>query len=166
VYFRQGYRFKHETTWKQQGNSLNFRWQHWFNMPAASGAPITIKGKWHLKFKILLGPQRCPNLTPCDFYMWGFVKEQVYQPPIPQSLRERISQAIANVDESQLRLTWEEFECRIDVRQVTNGAYIAHFWINLWFSMLFSSYFMFVSLTFSKIHYFLLAQVIYNSPVY
>jgi hypothetical protein len=36
-------------------------------------------------------PPRSP-LTPCDSYLWGYVKEQVYHPSIPQSLRELISQ--------------------------------------------------------------------------
>jgi hypothetical protein len=58
--------------------------------------------------------------------MWN-VKDQVYQTPISQSLRERISQATANVDESQLRRTWEEFEYGADDCRVTNGAHIEHF---------------------------------------
>jgi hypothetical protein len=29
VYFRNGYKYKHEMTWRQHGNSLSFRCQHW-----------------------------------------------------------------------------------------------------------------------------------------
>jgi hypothetical protein len=48
---------------------------------------------------------RSPDLTQCQFYLWGYVKDQVYQPPVPKSFRKRISQVTANVDESQLRRT-------------------------------------------------------------
>ncbi|PNF28849.1 hypothetical protein B7P43_G04437 [Cryptotermes secundus] len=29
-------------------------------------------------------PPRSPDLTPCDFFLWGFVKDEVYVPPLPQ----------------------------------------------------------------------------------
>jgi hypothetical protein len=72
-------------------------------------------------------PPRSPDLTPCDFYVWGYVKDQIYQPPMPQSvreLREWISQPIANDDESHLWRTWEEFEYRVHVCRVTNRTHI------------------------------------------
>jgi hypothetical protein len=70
-----------------------------------------------------------PDLTPRDFYLWGYVKDQVYQSPMPQTLREirqQISQGIANVDDSQLRRAWEEFEYRVRIYRVSNGAHIEH----------------------------------------
>ncbi|GFV22031.1 hypothetical protein TNCV_4527161 [Trichonephila clavipes] len=27
-----------------------------------------------------------PNLMPCDFYLWGFIKDCVYVPPLPADL--------------------------------------------------------------------------------
>jgi hypothetical protein len=60
-------------------------------------------------------------------------------PDVPTSMsqslpeiRERILQAIANVDESQLRRTWEEFEFCVDVCRVTNGAHIVYIYINVY----------------------------------
>jgi hypothetical protein len=35
-----------------------------------------------------------PDATPCDFFLWGYVKDQVYVPPLPASipgLKVRIS---------------------------------------------------------------------------
>jgi hypothetical protein len=49
---------------------------------------------------------------------------------MPQSLRERISQAIAKVDESLLGRTWEELEYRVEVCRVNNEAHIEHLWKN------------------------------------
>jgi hypothetical protein len=60
-----------------------------------------------------------------------------------RQLRELISQAIANADESQFDLTWEEFEYLVDVSGVTNRTRIERLRINL-------ICFMFVSVTVSK----------------
>ena len=42
------------------------------------------KGDNHL----LPWPPRSLDLTPCDFFLWGFVKDSVYVPPLPMSLKE------------------------------------------------------------------------------
>jgi len=33
-------------------------------------------------------PPRSPQATPCDFFLWGYVKDQVYVPPLPASIPE------------------------------------------------------------------------------
>jgi len=33
-------------------------------------------------------PPRSPDATPCDFFLWGYVKYQVYVPPLPTSIPE------------------------------------------------------------------------------
>ena len=30
--------------------------------------------------------QYTPDVTPCDFFLWGCVKDQVYVPPLPASI--------------------------------------------------------------------------------
>ena len=32
--------------------------------------------------------QYTPDVTPCDFFLWGYVKDQVYVPPLPASIPE------------------------------------------------------------------------------
>ena len=32
--------------------------------------------------------QYTPDATPCDFFLWGYVKDQVYVPPLPASIPE------------------------------------------------------------------------------
>jgi len=53
-------------------------------------------------------PPRSPDLTPCDFFLWGYLKERVYVPPLPADLDEltnRITAAVKSVTEdSQTRL--------------------------------------------------------------
>jgi hypothetical protein len=46
-------------------------------------------------------PLRSPDLTPCDFFLWGYVKDVVYVPPLPndlQELRQRIIAAVATIN--------------------------------------------------------------------
>jgi len=56
-------------------------------------------------------PPRSPDLTPCDFFLWGYIKDRVFLPPLPVSLNElkqRITTADASVDKDMLRSVWTE----------------------------------------------------------
>jgi hypothetical protein len=51
-------------------------------------------------------PSRSPVLTPCDFFLWGCIKDKSFGPPLPVSvndLNQRIATAAASVDEDMLR---------------------------------------------------------------
>ena len=68
-----------------------------------------------------------PDLTVCDFFLWGFVKDNVYIPPLPKTLpqlRERINTAIGNVTQNMLERVWREWEYRLDICRVTRGAHV------------------------------------------
>jgi len=70
---------------------------------------------------------RSPDLTVCDFFLWDFVKDNVYAPsllPTPPELRERINTAIGNVTQDMLVRVWREWEYRLDICRVTRGAHI------------------------------------------
>ena len=70
-----------------------------------------------------------PDLTPCDFFLWGYIKERVFVPPLPVSLNElkqRITTAVASVDEDMLRSVWTELAYRIDICRVTKGSHICN----------------------------------------
>jgi len=44
--------------------------------------------------------------TPCDFFLWGYVKDQVYVPPLPASIPElkvRIGTAIETITADMLQ---------------------------------------------------------------
>jgi len=67
--------------------------------------------------------------TPCDFFLWGYVKDQVYVPPLPASipeLKERIRTAIETITADMLQTVWNELDYRVDVCRITNGAHIEH----------------------------------------
>jgi len=74
-------------------------------------------------------PPRSPDLTPYDFFLWGFVKDTVFVPPLSanlQDLRNRINAAVALVDRDMLTRMWNEMDYRIDVCRITKGGYIEH----------------------------------------
>jgi hypothetical protein len=48
---------------------------------------------------------RSPDLTPSGFFLWGYVKEQVFVPPLPLDIDElklRITTAIETTDRNML----------------------------------------------------------------
>ena len=72
-------------------------------------------------------PPRCPDLTLCDIFLWGFVKDTVFVPPLPanhQDLRNRITAAVALVDRDMLTHVWNEMDFRIDDCRITKCGHI------------------------------------------
>jgi len=66
-------------------------------------------------------------MTPCDFFLWDFVKDRVFVPPLPRDLmelRERIREAFATVTRDLLMPVWTEMDYRLDICRVTKGAHI------------------------------------------
>ncbi|KAG8249442.1 hypothetical protein J6590_019730 [Homalodisca vitripennis] len=75
-----------------------------------------------------------PDLTFCDFFLWGFIKDNVYAPPLPQNLEElknRIHTAITSVMKDMLARVWEEFEYRCDIAHVVDRGHIEHLYSEL-----------------------------------
>jgi len=63
-------------------------------------------------------PPRSPDLTECDFFLWGFVKDNIYVPPLPKTLpelRQRINTEIGNVTHDMLERGWREWEYCLDI---------------------------------------------------
>ena len=90
--------------------------QRWIGRAAANGDK-----------NLLPWPPRSPDLTPCDFFLWGFVKDSVYVPPLPTSIheiRDRITHALQAITADMLHRVWDEFDYRVDVCRVTQGAHI------------------------------------------
>jgi hypothetical protein len=53
-------------------------------------------------------PAKSPGITPCDFFLWGYVKDGVYRTPVADinDLKDRIKAAVATVDVDMLQRTW------------------------------------------------------------
>ncbi|PNF28323.1 hypothetical protein B7P43_G03472, partial [Cryptotermes secundus] len=62
-------------------------------------------------------PPRSPDLTPCDFYLWGYIKDRLYITPLARTLvelRERIDAAVMTIDRMMLQNVWNELDCGLD----------------------------------------------------
>ena len=72
---------------------------------------------------------RSPDLSLCDFFLWGYVKGLVFVPPLPantEEMKQRITAALETVTKDMLQRVWHELEYRLDVSRVTGGAHIEH----------------------------------------
>ena len=78
---------------------------------------------------LLPWPPWSPDLTPCDFFLWGYIKDRVYVPPMPRDLpqlRQRIVEAVAAIGRQMLQHVWQELDYRLDICRVTKGGRIEH----------------------------------------
>ncbi|KDR13321.1 hypothetical protein L798_12946 [Zootermopsis nevadensis] len=90
--------------------------QHWIGRAAANEDN-----------NLLPWPPSSSDLTPCDFFLWGFVKDSVYIPLLPTSIHElhdRITYALQAITTDMLHQVWDVFDYRVDVCRVTQGAHI------------------------------------------
>jgi len=77
----------------------------------------------------MLWSPRSPDLTPCEFFFGGFVKDIFFVPLLHanlQDFRNRITVAVALVDRDMLTRVWNEMDYRIDVCRITKGGQIEH----------------------------------------
>ena len=61
--------------------------------------------------------------------MRSSVEDRVFVPPLPvclNELKQRITTAVASVDEDMLSSVWAELDYRIDICRVTKGSHIEH----------------------------------------
>ena len=72
-------------------------------------------------------PPRSLDLTFCDFFLWGYVKDRVYVPPLPATvdeLKERITAAVKSITPDMLQRVWSKRDYRIRVCRVTRGGHV------------------------------------------
>ena len=74
-------------------------------------------------------PPRSPDLTPPDFFLWGYVKDKVFRTPVQNvtQLKRRITQAIRSVTQEMLQNVWRNLENRLNAIIRENGRHIEQF---------------------------------------
>lgn len=73
-------------------------------------------------------PPRSPDLTPCDFFLWGYVKSLVYRQP-PQTMPDlmlAIQNAVDSLTPDQLRDAVYNTVARAQAVIDCNGGHIEH----------------------------------------
>ncbi|KAJ4429729.1 hypothetical protein ANN_21933 [Periplaneta americana] len=64
------------------------------------------------------------------FFLWAFVKDRVFVPPLPHNLdeiKEHIRRAVASVDAAMLHRIWNKIDYGLDVCRVTHRSHVEHF---------------------------------------
>ena len=65
--------------------------------------------------------------NPMWFFLRGYIKEQVYVPPLPASIPElkvQIRTSTETITADMLQTVWNERDYRADVCRITKGAHI------------------------------------------
>jgi len=71
-------------------------------------------------------PAGSPHLTPCDFFLWGWAKEEVYwaKPRTMEQLEDRIRNVITSVPHDSLQKTVDSIPSSLRKLVDAAGAYI------------------------------------------
>ena len=71
-------------------------------------------------------PPRSPNITPLDFFLFGYVKNIVYRTKVSNvsDLQQRIIEALDTVTVDMLARIWLEIEYQLDILRATDGAHV------------------------------------------
>jgi hypothetical protein len=66
-----------------------------------------------------------PDITPCDFSLWGYAKDCVHRTLAPNINNfDRISAPVAAVGVDVLQHTWLELEYHFDIVRMTDGSHV------------------------------------------
>lgn len=71
---------------------------------------------------------RSPDLTPCDFFLWGYLKHVVYSTPIESvdHLMDRIVEEAEKITPEMLLATADNFKKRVNLCLYQNGYLFEH----------------------------------------
>lgn len=72
-------------------------------------------------------PSRSPDLSPCNFFLWGYLKQKVYEnrPHTTEELKESIRAEIQNNPLEMLCKTMDSVSQRAEVCLRHNGAHLS-----------------------------------------
>jgi hypothetical protein len=72
-------------------------------------------------------PPHSPDLTLCDFFLWGYFKAQVYQhhPQTLEDLKEAITQEVAAIPPEMTRMVMEKYQERLNQCSDNEGCHLS-----------------------------------------
>ena len=73
-------------------------------------------------------PARSPDLTPPDFFLWGYVKDRVFRSSVNNltQLKRRITRAVRSVTPEMIKKVWNNLENRLDAIIREGGGHIEY----------------------------------------
>ena len=72
-------------------------------------------------------PARSPDLTPCDFFLWGYLKAEVYKhrPQTLKALKDAIREEVAAIPPEMTNIVMENFRERLRQCIANNGRHLS-----------------------------------------
>ena len=88
-------------------------------------------------------PARSPDLSPCDFFLWGYLKEKVFKhrPRSLEDLKERIQQEIDSIPPELTRRVMKNFRERLQQCVANDGRHMSDMIFKTHYKKLFCMYF-------------------------
>ena len=73
-------------------------------------------------------PARSPDLSPCDFFLWGYLKDTVFKQPLTtiQELKQRIEEACEQIPEEMCRKVCRSVQQRLHVCMNNGGQFVSN----------------------------------------
>lgn len=106
-----------ETWYQQDGAPANFRQivRNYLNQ--------VFQNHWIGQRGTIEWPARLPDLTPLDFFLWGYIKDKVYatKPRDLDDLRQRIIHVCTDITPEIIRSSLENFYVRLGICQEVQG---------------------------------------------
>lgn len=89
----------------------------------------TFQGRWIGRRGAIEWPPRSPDLTPLDFFLWGYIKGIVYKnkPDTVEILKERIRNVIRSIQPNVVTNVQQEFVDRLWHCRAVNGGHFQQF---------------------------------------
>jgi len=75
----------------------------------------------------IIWPARSPDLSTCDFFLWGYLKSQVFKAPAPhtvQELKHRIREEVERIPVEMLQRVMSDFRTRLTECLQRNGGHL------------------------------------------
>lgn len=72
-------------------------------------------------------PARSPDLTPMDFYLWGYLKQKVYSHDLHDNidlLKQKIGDAVAEINQMTIAKVYDDFRVRLEKCAELGGSHI------------------------------------------
>lgn len=83
--------------------------------------------RWIGRYGPIHWPARSPDLTPADFYLWGYLKQKVYSSDLQDNidlLKQKIRDAVVEINPMTIARVYDEFRVRIEKCVTLGGSQI------------------------------------------
>ena len=74
-------------------------------------------------------PPRSPDLTPCDAFLWGFMKENCFRDPVPASideLKSNVERVVDSISDESLVFMIDNIQQRMEICLEKGGEHMEH----------------------------------------